>query len=161
MPRRWRRHASPEQLSLVVRPDAPRSGREAVPPRREVPITSAPISQSHEGPAVTSHIPPGAPADIGLDVDPELMADFADNATTESINIGELKELPYVSTVEGAVPGAQLINGCIGVRQTLEPLIDGLYEELGQLYLDIHGGLTTIIEADETNAAALGEAGCR
>ena len=107
------------------------------------------------------HVPPGAPADIGLTVDPELLTDFADTASTESISIGKLRDLPYVATAEGAVPGAQLISGCIGIRQTLEPLIDGLYDDLSQLYLDIHAGLATITEADEANAAALGEAGCR
>lgn len=106
-------------------------------------------------------VPPGAPAGIGVAVDPELMTEFAETATTESISIGELRELPYLATVEAAVPGAQLINGCIGVRHTLEPLIDGLYDDLSQLYLDIHSGLSTIFNADEGNAAAIGEAGCR
>lgn len=107
------------------------------------------------------HVPPGAPADGALDVDFELLNDFADSATDESMIVGQVRELSGIATVEGAVPGAQLINGCIGVRQTLEPLIDGLYDELSQLYLDIHGGLATIRQADEANAVGIRQASGR
>ena len=107
------------------------------------------------------HIPPGAPAEGTLNVSFELLNEFANRASDESMTIGKVQELSGIATVEGAVPGAQLINGCIGFRQTVEPLIGDLYDALGQLYLDIQGGLATIRQADETNAADIGQVGGR
>lgn len=79
------------------------------------------------------HIPPGAPADIGLSVDSELMSHFADRATRESFAVGDVRRLVGIETTENAVPGAALISGCIAFRQTVEDLVDGLYDELSQL----------------------------
>nr|WP_129591166.1 hypothetical protein [Dietzia sp. oral taxon 368] len=83
---------------------------------------------------------------------------FPDTVEFESRGIGALADLDGVATVEASVPGAQLINGCIGFRQTVEPLIRQISDELSQLYPDIHGGIATVEEADAANAAAIGEA---
>lgn len=104
------------------------------------------------------HIPPGAPAAGSTDIVPDLLVTFADTVEFESRAIGALSDLEGVTTVEAAVPGAQLINGCIGFRQTVVPLIQQISDELSQLYLDIHGGIATVEEADAANAAAVGEA---
>ena len=107
------------------------------------------------------HVPPGAPADIGLNVDPELLADFADKVTRESLTVGDVRRLSGITTAENAVPGAALISGCIAFRQATEDLVGSLYDELSQLHLDIHDGLSTINQADEGNAADIGQAGCK
>lgn len=104
------------------------------------------------------HIPPGAPAAGSTDLIRPLLEMFADTVEYESRAIGALADLDGLATVEASVPGAQLINGCIGFRQTVESLIQQLSDELAQLYLDIHGGIATIEEADVANAAALGQA---
>ena len=104
------------------------------------------------------HIPPGAPAAGSTDIVPGLLVTFADTVEFESRAIGALSDLDGVATVEASVPGAQLINGCIGFRQTVEPFIQQISDELSQPYLDIHGGVTTVEEADAVNAAAIGEA---
>lgn len=106
-------------------------------------------------------IPPGAPAAGTLDVIPERLEKFATSADAESRDIGKFAELSGLVTVEAAVSGAQLINGCIGFRQTVEPLIGEIDDELSQLYLDIHAGLATVIEADADGAISIGEAGGR
>lgn len=127
-----------------------------------MPITSAATSSSHEGPAVPpDYVPPGAPADIGTNVDPELLTDFADRVTRESWAVGGVRRLSGIAMVEDAVPGATLISGCTAFRQTTEDLVGDLYDELSQLYLNIHGGLSTIKQADEGNAANIGQAGCK
>lgn len=102
------------------------------------------------------HIPPGAPAAGTTSLSRPLLEKFADTVEFESRAIGGLADLGGVATVEASVPGGRLINGCIGFRQTVEPLIRQLSDELGQLYLDVHGGIATIEEADAANAAALG-----
>ena len=104
------------------------------------------------------HIPPGAPASGTTDLDGPLLETFADTVEFESRAVGALGDLAGLATAEAAVPGAQLINGCIGFRQTVEPLILQISDELSQLYLDIHSGLATLVEADVANAAALGKA---
>ena len=110
---------------------------------------------------MADHIPPVAPVDIGLNVDPELLADFADKATRESLAVGDVLRMSGITTAENAVPGATLISGCIAFRQTTEKLAGNLYDELSQLYLDIHGGLSTIEQAEADNAATIGQAGCK
>ena len=92
------------------------------------------------------------------DTVPGLLVTFPDAVEFESRGIGALADLDGVATVEASVPGAQLINGCIGFRQTVEPLIRQISDELSQLYPDIHGGIATVEEADAANAAAIGEA---
>lgn len=101
------------------------------------------------------HFPPGAPAAGSTDLNRALLEGFATTVDFESRAIGHLSDLGGLSTVEASVPGAQLINGCIGFRQTVEPLIHEISDELSQLYLDIHGGLATVEEADAANAAAI------
>lgn len=103
------------------------------------------------------YIPPGAPAAGTTNLIRPLLEEFADTVEFESRAIGGLSDLGGLATVEASVPGGQLINGCIGFRQTVEPLIQQLSDELGQLYLDIHGGIATIGEADVANAAVIGE----
>lgn len=104
------------------------------------------------------HIPPGAPAAGSTDIVPDLLVTFANTVEFKSRAIGALSDLEGVATVEASVPDAQLINGCIGFRQTVVPLIQQISDELSQLYLDIHGGIATVEEADAANAAAIGEA---
>ena len=109
---------------------------------------------------MADHIPPGAPADIGLNVDPELLTDFADKATRESFAVGDVQRMSGITSAENSVPGAALISGCIAFRQTTEKLVGNLYDDLSQLYLDIHAGLSTIRNEDANNAADIGNAAC-
>ena len=106
-------------------------------------------------------VPPGAlPADR-TDIKPWLLEGLATRADLESRTVGAVRDLDGLTAVEVAVPGADLINGCIGVRQTLEPLITDLHDQLNQLYLDVHAGIASIRQADADNAACLGQVGGR
>lgn len=106
-------------------------------------------------------VPPGAPAAGTLDITPDRLEQFAAAADAQSSAVGDVRNLTGLETAESSVPGAQLINGCIGFRQTVEPLIGELIDELSQLYLDVHAGLATVGEADVASAADIGRAGGR
>lgn len=107
------------------------------------------------------YVPPGAPPAGVMAVDPDLLDLFALRVDAESRRVGAVSVRDPFATVESSVPGADLINGCIGVSQTVEPLVKDLYDSLSQLYLDIRAGIAGIRQAEADNAARLGQAGGR
>lgn len=108
-------------------------------------------------------VPPGAPPAETLNVNSDLLEEFARSVELEleSSTVGKIDLQDDFTTVEAAVPGAELINGCIGISQTVEPLVTDLYDSLNQLYLDIHAGISVIKQQDADNAAQLGRTGGR
>lgn len=89
------------------------------------------------------------------------MNDFADKVSRESFSVGDVRRMLGLEKAAEAVPGAKLISGCIALRQSAESFVEELYDELSQLHLDIHRGLATIGQAEESNAASIDQYGCR
>lgn len=101
------------------------------------------------------YVPPGAPAAGTTCITLPLLEELARLADTQAMTAGNTAVLTGLDRAEAAVPGAQLINGCIGFRQTVEPLIGGLFDELTQLSQKVRSGMTTISDVDAANASAI------
>lgn len=98
------------------------------------------------------YVPPGAPAAGTTCIIPRLLDDLASMADSQAMTVGGTGVLSGLVTAEAAVPGAQLINGLIGFRQTAEPLIGELVDELTMLSQKVRSGATTISDQDAANA---------
>lgn len=101
------------------------------------------------------YVPPGAPAAGTTCITPSLLDELARLADTQASTVGGTRVLTGLHRAEEAVPGAQLINGCIGFRQTVESLIVDLFDELTQLSQKVRSGMTTLSAADAANASAI------
>lgn len=99
------------------------------------------------------YVPPGAPAAGTTCIIPRLLDDLASMADTQAMTVGGTGSLTGLATAQLAVPRAQLINGLIGFRQTAEPLIGELFDELTMLSQKVRSGALTISDQDATNAS--------
>ena len=101
------------------------------------------------------YVPPGAPAAGTTCITPALLDEFARTADSQASTVGGTRALTGLGTAEEAVPGAQLVNGLIGFRQTAEPQIGELYDDLTALAQKVRTGGMTISDQDAANASAI------
>lgn len=101
------------------------------------------------------YVPPGAPAAGTMCIRLPLLDELARMADSQAATVAGAGSLTGLATAEAAVPGAQLINGLIGFRQTAEPELNSLYDELSALSQKVRSGMTTISDQDAANASAV------
>lgn len=101
------------------------------------------------------YVVPGAPAVGTMCVIPPALQNLSRSLLTQADVAGEASRMPGRGAVEGALPGATLVNGVIAFEQSLERRLGGCYDELQGLASTVNGGLSTVSAQDEANAAAV------